>query len=58
MDDKDIRNMLRARAATLGFSVAHQTIELQGLCETCLKRADSAIVDQGMAGVHAGRKPV
>jgi Fur family zinc uptake transcriptional regulator len=57
MDDKDIRNMLRSRAAALGFSVTHQTIELQGLCEACLQRADSAVSSEKIAKVNAAKKP-
>ncbi len=40
MDDAEIRNMLRSRAAGLGFTVGHQTIELQGICADCVGRVD------------------
>jgi len=35
MDDPEIGGMIEAKANQLGFSIKHQTIEVQGLCAAC-----------------------
>ena len=35
MDDPDIGEMINDKANQLGFSIKHQTIEVQGLCAAC-----------------------
>ena len=35
LDDGDIDEMIRQRAAILGFTAIHQTLEIEGICRNC-----------------------
>jgi len=45
LDDGDIEDMIRQRAAILGFTAIHQTLEIEGTCRTCerLRQASTRI---------------
>lgn len=40
LDDKDINAIVDQKAADLGFTAIHQTLEIQGLCQGCGTAAD------------------
>lgn len=35
LDDSDINELVRQRAADLGFTAIHQTLEIEGICRNC-----------------------
>lgn len=35
LDDREINEMVRQRAADLGFTAIHQTLEIEGICRNC-----------------------
>lgn len=40
LDDADINEIVVEKAAGLGFTAIHQTLEIQGLCQTCRETDD------------------
>lgn len=53
IDDPEIAALIAKKAATIGFSVSRQTIEIEGLCRNCADTTPGVIPDTTPDAPHA-----